>query len=78
MMYLDTLKKREPEFVWELKQAALRCRLINEQRKKNGLPAMGKHAHRDLRPISTAAMSSSFNEHMETENQRRMYPLLFF
>jgi hypothetical protein len=41
MMYINTLKKREPEFVWELKQSALRCRLLNEQRKKNGLEPLG-------------------------------------
>jgi hypothetical protein len=75
MMYLDTLKKREPEFVWELKQAALRCRLINEQRKKNGLPSLENRSRRSLRPISTTGLSSYANDQIassETESHRRM------
>ncbi|KAJ3188528.1 hypothetical protein HDU82_004068, partial [Entophlyctis luteolus] len=41
-----TLTKREPEFVWELKQSALRCKLINEQRKAKGLSPLGGAFHR--------------------------------
>jgi hypothetical protein len=42
MTYVNTLKKREPEFVWELQQSALRCRLMEEQRMKEGLPPLTK------------------------------------
>ncbi|KAJ3331664.1 hypothetical protein HDU76_002579 [Blyttiomyces sp. JEL0837] len=40
MTYINTLKRREPEFVWELKQSALRCKIVNEQRKKAGKPVI--------------------------------------
>ncbi|KAI9354366.1 hypothetical protein DFJ73DRAFT_827554 [Zopfochytrium polystomum] len=50
MLYINTLKKREPEFVWELKQAAFRCRLLNEQRKREGLPELGKRGRRARQP----------------------------
>ncbi|KAJ3100961.1 ATPase AAA domain-containing protein 2 [Phlyctochytrium bullatum] len=38
MMYINTLKRREPEFVWELKQSALRRKLVDRQRRLQGLP----------------------------------------
>ncbi|KAJ1562366.1 ATPase AAA domain-containing protein 2B, partial [Cladochytrium tenue] len=54
MMYVDVLKKREPEFIWELRQVALRCRLIDEQRKQNDLGEQtGMSRHRQ--PSATVA-----------------------
>ncbi|KAI8850339.1 hypothetical protein BC829DRAFT_166004 [Chytridium lagenaria] len=46
MTYINTLKKREPEFVWELKQSALRRKLIDQQRRKDGLAPLFERTQR--------------------------------
>ncbi|KAJ3124888.1 ATPase AAA domain-containing protein 2B [Physocladia obscura] len=59
MMYITTISKREPEFVWELKQSALRCELVNKQRKAKGLTALGREAEKTRKQLSEAANESN-------------------
>ncbi|KAJ3072638.1 ATPase AAA domain-containing protein 2 [Podochytrium sp. JEL0797] len=42
MTYIQTLQRKEPKFVWELQQSALRCRLLNQQRRAAGEPLLGR------------------------------------
>ncbi|KAJ3234790.1 ATPase AAA domain-containing protein 2B [Chytriomyces hyalinus] len=42
MMYINTLQKNEPQFLWELKQSCMRCNLVNEQRRRRGAEILGK------------------------------------
>ncbi|KAJ3400688.1 ATPase AAA domain-containing protein 2B [Chytriomyces hyalinus] len=42
MMYINTLQKNEPQFLWELKQSCMRCNLVNEQRRRRGADILGK------------------------------------
>ncbi|KAJ3213048.1 ATPase AAA domain-containing protein 2 [Dinochytrium kinnereticum] len=52
MTYINTLKKREPEFVFELKRSAIRRRRIDLQRRKDGLQPIFSDDEPDTAPSS--------------------------
>ncbi|KAI8616484.1 hypothetical protein BC830DRAFT_1117762 [Chytriomyces sp. MP71] len=69
MSYITTLKTSEPQFVWELEQSALRCRLVNQQRRAKGLSLLGRE--RETIPGRRRGQRETVQDREEDEEESR-------